>query len=100
MVVRVEETAVFPAVRGIGCPIHFGRSAGVFWTDSYESARAKSLACGSLVCGGLSTLRPPNSETKLFFAFDQGWIHEEGDDRRFRAQDTKVSAKFQYSFRF
>ena len=37
----------------------------------------------------------------LFFAFNQGWIEE--DDRgnlRFRAQDSKLSAKFQYSFRF
>ncbi|MPY89917.1 MAG: hypothetical protein GEU99_18590 [Luteitalea sp.] len=43
------------------------------------------------------TLRPGND---LFVAFNQGWIHEEGDNLRFRAQDTKASAKFQYSFRF
>ena len=43
------------------------------------------------------TLRPGND---LFFAFNQGWIQEDGDDLRFRAQDSKVSAKFQYSFRF
>ena len=43
------------------------------------------------------TLRPGN---ELFFAFNQGWIQEETDDLRFRAQDSKVSAKFQYSFRF
>jgi len=36
-------------------------------------------------------------------AFNQGWIHDVEDirsDRRFRPQDTKLSAKFQYSFRF
>jgi hypothetical protein len=45
------------------------------------------------------TLRPGND---LFFAFNQGWVREEGDNDslRFRAEDSKVSAKFQYSFRF
>ena len=43
------------------------------------------------------TLLPGND---LFFAFNQGWIHEDGDNLRFRTQDSKVSAKFQYSFRF
>lgn len=44
------------------------------------------------------TLRPGND---LFVAFNQGWIQEEdGVGRRFRSEDSKVSAKFQYSFRF
>jgi uncharacterized protein DUF5916/cellulose/xylan binding protein with CBM9 domain len=43
------------------------------------------------------TLRPGND---LFFAFNQGWIQEDGGNLRFRAQDSKLSAKFQYSFRF
>jgi len=48
------------------------------------------------------TLEPGSD---LFFAFNQGWIQEleEGEDNdslRFRPQDTKVSAKFQYSYRF
>jgi hypothetical protein len=43
------------------------------------------------------TLQPGND---LFIAFNQGWIHEEGDNLRFRTQDTKASAKFQYTFRF
>jgi hypothetical protein len=43
------------------------------------------------------TLRPGND---LFFALNQGWIQEDTDRLRFRAQDSKVSAKFQYSFRF
>ena len=43
------------------------------------------------------TLQPGND---LFFAFHQGWIQEDGDNLRFRTQDSKVSAKFQYSFRF
>ena len=42
------------------------------------------------------TLEPGND---LFFAFNQGWIHDEGN-LRFRPEDRKVSAKFQYSFRF
>jgi hypothetical protein len=36
----------------------------------------------------------------LFFAFNQGWIQEEAGTLRFRPQDSKASAKFQYSFRF
>ena len=43
------------------------------------------------------TLQPGSD---LFFAFNQGWIHEDGGNLRFRTQDSKVSAKFQYSFRF
>ena len=43
------------------------------------------------------TLRPGND---LFFAFNQGWIREDVGNLRFRTQDSKVSAKFQYSFRF
>jgi hypothetical protein len=43
------------------------------------------------------TLQPGND---LFFAFNQGWMHEDGGTLRFSTQDTKVSAKFQYSFRF
>ena len=44
------------------------------------------------------TLQPGND---LFFAFNQGWIQEDDRaSRRFRTEDRKVSAKFQYSFRF
>lgn len=43
------------------------------------------------------TLQPGN---ELFVSFHQGWIHEEADNLRFRAQDSKMSAKFQYSIRF
>jgi Domain of unknown function (DUF5916)/Carbohydrate family 9 binding domain-like len=43
------------------------------------------------------TLQPGND---LFFAFNQGWIQEDGGDLRFRTQDTKLSAKVQASFRF
>jgi hypothetical protein len=44
----------------------------------------------------------PQPGNDLFFAFNQGWVQEPDADRnlRFRAQDTKVSAKFQYSHRF
>ena len=43
------------------------------------------------------TLRPGDD---LFFSFQQGWIQEETGNLRFRAQDSKVSAKFQYTARF
>jgi hypothetical protein len=43
------------------------------------------------------TLQPGSD---LFFAFNQGWIREDDGNLRFRTQDSKVSAKFQYSFRF
>jgi hypothetical protein len=43
------------------------------------------------------TLQPGND---LFFAFNQGWIEEDLGRLRFRTEDSKVSAKFQYSFRF
>jgi hypothetical protein len=44
------------------------------------------------------TLKPGSD---LFFAFNQGWVQEyENQDLRFRTQDTKVSSKFQYSYRF
>ncbi len=45
------------------------------------------------------TLQPGND---LFFAFNQGWIEEDlGSGRQqFRTADSKVSAKFQYTFRF
>jgi hypothetical protein len=45
------------------------------------------------------TLQPGSD---LFLAFNQGWIQEldERDTRRFTTEDSKVSAKFQYSLRF
>jgi hypothetical protein len=43
------------------------------------------------------TLRAGND---IFVAFNQGWIQEEAGTLRFRVQDSKVSGKFQYSFRF
>lgn len=45
------------------------------------------------------TLQPGND---LFLAFNQGWVQEEHDNRsmRFVSQDSRVSAKFQYSYRF
>jgi hypothetical protein len=43
------------------------------------------------------TLQPGND---LFFAFNQGWIQADPGPRRFRTEDSRLSAKFQYSFRF
>jgi hypothetical protein len=36
----------------------------------------------------------------LFLVFSQGWIQDPGGGLRYRAEDSKVSAKFQYTFRF
>ena len=36
----------------------------------------------------------------LFFVFGQGWIQDGNGGFRFRAEESKVSAKFQYTFRF
>ncbi|MGE3510851.1 MAG: DUF5916 domain-containing protein [Vicinamibacterales bacterium] len=43
------------------------------------------------------TLEPGND---LFLSFNQGWIREEGDSLRFQPEDTRFSAKFQYTVRF
>jgi hypothetical protein len=45
------------------------------------------------------TLQPGND---LFIAFNQGWVQEEQENRslRFRTEDTRLSMKFQYSYRF
>jgi hypothetical protein len=78
-------------------------------TSSVSYAASPSLALSNLIqydnrsrnLGWQSrmrwTLRPGND---LFLAFNQGWIHEGEDRLRFRIQDSKMSGKFQYSFRF
>lgn len=43
------------------------------------------------------TLRPGND---LFISFNQGWLSDPDSSLRFVAQDTKIAAKFQYTFRF
>lgn len=43
------------------------------------------------------TLQPGND---VFFVFSQGWLQDTVGGYRFSAQDSKVSAKFQYSTRF
>jgi hypothetical protein len=43
------------------------------------------------------TLRPGDD---FFFVFGQGWIQEPSEDYRFTAQESKISAKFQYTFRY
>jgi hypothetical protein len=42
-------------------------------------------------------LRPGND---IFFVFNQGWVQDPAHNYRFAAQDRKVSAKLQYTFRF
>ena len=51
----------------------------------------------------------PQPGNDLFIAFNQGWLQEDMDaggptigriERLFRPQDTKLSAKIQYSLRF
>ena len=43
------------------------------------------------------TLRPGDD---FFFVFSQGWVQDPKDAYRFGAQGSKVSAKFQYTFRY
>jgi hypothetical protein len=43
------------------------------------------------------TVRPGND---LFFVFSQGWIQNPDEDYRFSPQQSKVSAKLQYTFRY
>jgi hypothetical protein len=42
-------------------------------------------------------MRPGND---LFFVFSQGWIQDPAGGYKFTAQDSKISAKFQYTTRF
>jgi hypothetical protein len=42
-------------------------------------------------------LKPGND---VFLVFNQGWIEDPAHNYRFRTQDSKVSAKLQYTFRF
>jgi hypothetical protein len=42
-------------------------------------------------------LHPGND---LFFVFSQGWLRDTSGGFRYTAEDSKVSAKFQYTFRF
>ena len=56
-------------------------------------------------CAEEMAIRFASPGNDLFFVFNQGWIEEQEQGRgggtlRFRTADTKVSAKFQYSFRF
>ncbi len=86
-----------------------GRFIARIFTGSASYAASPSLSFSNLVqydnrsrnMGWQSrvrwTLRPGND---LFFAFNQGWIQEEGGNLRFRTQDSKVSGKVQYSRRF
>jgi hypothetical protein len=89
-----------------------GRFTAKIFTSNISYAASPSLSFSNLIqydnrssnLGWQSrvrwTLQPGND---LFVAFNQGWIHDFDDvrsDRRLRVQDTKVSAKFQYSFRF
>ena len=89
-----------------------GRFTAKIFTSNISYAASPSLSFSNLIqydnrssnLGWQSrvrwTLQPGND---LFVAFNQGWIHEFDEvrsERRLRVQDTKVSAKFQYSFRF
>jgi Domain of unknown function (DUF5916) len=89
-----------------------GRFTAKIFTSNISYAASPSLSFSNLIqydnrssnLGWQSrvrwTLQPGND---LFVAINQGWIHELDDvrsDRRLRVEETKVSAKFQYSFRF
>ena len=81
------------------------------FTSTVSYAASPSLSLSNLVqydnrsrnLGWQSRVRwtlQPGSD--LFLAFRQGWIQEPEDrgNRRFRTEDSKLSAKFQYSLRF
>jgi uncharacterized protein DUF5916/cellulose/xylan binding protein with CBM9 domain len=86
-----------------------GRFIARIFTSNVSYAASPSLSLSNLVqydnrsrnLGWQSrvrwTLQPGND---LFVAFNQGWIQEDEGNLRFRPEDRKVSAKFQYSFRF
>jgi hypothetical protein len=88
-----------------------GRFTARIFTSNINYAASPSLSFSNLIqydnrsrnLGWQSrvrwTLQPGND---LFVAFNQGWVEEEGDDRsrRFHVEDTRLSAKFQYSHRF
>ena len=88
-----------------------GRFTARIFTSNINFAASPSLSFSNLIqydnrsrnLGWQSRVRwTPQPGNDLFIAFNQGWVHEEGEDRtlRFRTQDSKVSAKFQYSYRF
>jgi hypothetical protein len=86
-----------------------GRFIARIFTSSIGFAVSPSLSLSNLIqydnrsrnLGWQSrvrwTLRPGSD---LFFAFNQGWVDLQGGNLRFRAEDSRASAKFQYSFRF
>jgi hypothetical protein len=92
-----------------------GRFIARIFTTNASYTFSPTLALSSLMqydnrsrnLGWQTRLRwTPQPGNDLFIAFNQGWIQEEDDvvrgriERRFRAQDTKLSAKVQYSLRF
>ena len=93
-----------------------GRFVARIYTSNVDYAFSPTLAFSNLMqydnrsrnLGWQTRVRwTPQPGNDLFIAFNQGWIQEDEDaaatgriDRRFRAQDTKLSAKIQYSLRF
>lgn len=87
-----------------------GRFIARIFTSNVSYAASPRLSVSNLLqydnrsrnMGWQSRVRwTPRPGNDLFVAFNQGWIQEEvGGSLRFRAEDSRVSAKFQYSFRF
>jgi hypothetical protein len=88
-----------------------GRFTARIFTSNVNFAASPSLSFSNLIqydnrsrnLGWQSRVRwTPQPGNDLFVVFNQGWVQEEGEDRtlRFRTQDSKVSGKFQYSYRF
>lgn len=86
-----------------------GHFAARIFTSSLRYTASPSLSFSNLIqydnrsrnLGLQSRVRwmlRPGSD--LFLAFAQGWIHQGSQSVRFRSQESKLSAKFQYSFRF
>lgn len=88
-----------------------GRFTARILTSTVNYAASPSLSFSNLVQydnrsrnlgwqGRVRWTLQPGSD--VFFVVNQGWVQEEGENRslRFRAEDSKVSGKFQYSYRF
>ena len=103
-----DAVASAPTRRSRGCPK--GDFIARIFTANVNYAFSPTLSFSNLVqydnrsrnLGWQSRVRwTPQPGNDLFVAFNQGWIQEEGrEDLRFRVEDTRISAKIQYSVRF
>jgi len=81
--------------RVITSTINFSVSPRLTYSNLFQyDNRSRNLGWQSRVRW---TLQPGQD---LFLSFNQGWINDPDSNFRFIAKDTKIAAKFQYTFRF